>query len=74
MMSLLNLAELEIVLINKNKSTEKSSKKSLIDDLSIILSEIKFEKNDSIKSKTLEYIVKKYDQSVKNKDILFEAQ
>ena len=73
-MSLLNLAELEIVLINKNKSTEKSSKKSLIDDLSIILSEIKFEKNDSIKSKTLEYIVKKYDQSVKNKDILFEAQ
>ena len=40
------------------KQTEKWTKKSLIDDLSKPLLELKFEKNHSIKSKCLKWIVK----------------
>ena len=39
--------------------TEESTKESLIDNLSKTLSEIKFKKENSIKSKVLKYIVKK---------------
>ena len=41
------------------KSTEKSTKKSLIDDLSKRLLELEFESKHSVKSKCLKWIVKK---------------
>ena len=41
------------------KQTEKSTKKSLIDDLSERLLELEFRSNHSIKSKCLKWIVKK---------------
>ena len=41
------------------KQTEESTKKSLIDDLSKRLLELKFKSNHSIKSKCLKWIVKK---------------
>ena len=44
---------------SNKKSTKKSTKKSLIDDLSKRLLELKFEENQSIKSKCLKFIVKK---------------
>ena len=46
--------------INKiHRHIKKSTKKSLIDDLSKRLLELKFEKHNSIKSKCLKWIVKK---------------
>ena len=46
--------------------TEKSTKKSLIDDLSKRLQELKFTSNHSIKSKCLKWIVKKYCKITEN--------
>ena len=42
-----------------SESNKKSTKKSLIDDLSKRLLELEFEENQSIKSKCLKFIVKK---------------
>ena len=47
--------------INKiHRHIKKSTKKSLVDDLSKILLELEFKSNHSIKSKCLKRIVKKY--------------
>ena len=47
--------------INKiHRHIKKSTKKSLIDDLSKRLLELEFKSNHSIKSKCLKWIVKKY--------------
>ena len=46
--------------------TEKSTKKSLIDDLSKRLLELKFTSNHSKKSKCLKWIVKKYCKITEN--------
>ena len=40
------------------KSTKKSTKRSLIDDLSKILLGLEFKSNNSIKTKCLKYVVK----------------
>ena len=47
------------IIKSTKKQTEKSTKKSLIDDLSKKLLEIEFNSNRSIKSKCLKWIVKK---------------
>ena len=47
--------------INKiHRHIKKSTKKSLVDDLSKILLELEFKSNHSIESKCLKRIVKKY--------------
>ena len=53
---------------SNKKLIEKSTKKLLIDHLSKRLSELKFEKHNSIKSKFLKWIVKKYCQIIKRSD------
>ena len=53
---------------SNKKLIEKSTKKSLIDHLSKRLSELKFEKHNSIKLKFLKWIVKKYGQIIKRSD------
>ena len=45
--------------ISTKKLTEKSTKKSLIDDLSNKLLRLEFKSNNSIKTKCLKYVVKK---------------
>ena len=45
--------------ISTKKQTEKSTKKSLIDDLSKQLLRLEFKSNNSIKSKCLKWIVKR---------------
>ena len=53
--------------INKiNRHIKKSTKKSLIDDFSKSLLELEFQKHNSIKSKCLKYVVKKYCRKYKN--------
>ena len=48
------------------KLIEESTKKSLIDELSIKLLGLEFKSNHSIKSKCMKYIVKKYGLHYKN--------
>ena len=48
------------------KQTEKSTKNSLIDNLSKSHIGLQFKLNHSIKSKCLKWIVKKYCQSIRN--------
>ena len=55
---LINQIYMHIIKSTKNQ-TEKSTKKSLIDDLSKRLLELEFKSNHSIKSKCLKWIVKK---------------
>ena len=53
--------------INKiNKHIKKSTKKSLIDDISKRLLKLEFKSNHSIKSKCLKWIVKKILPTIKN--------
>ena len=61
---LINQIYMHIIKSTKNQ-TEKSTKKSLIDDLSKRLLELEFKSNHSIKSKCLKWIVKKYCQRYK---------
>ena len=56
----LKLGKVESYISESNKKlTKESIKKSLIDDLSNRLLELKFEKHNSIKTKCLKWIVKK---------------
>ena len=55
---LINQIYMHIIKSTKNQ-TEKSTKKSLIDDLSKRLLELEFKSNHSIKSKCLKWIVRK---------------
>ena len=50
---------------SNKKLTEESAKTSLIDKISKRLLELEFKKNNSIKSKVLKYVVKKYCQHYK---------
>ena len=59
---------------SKERLTKKSAKESLIDNLSKILSQIEFKKDNSIKSKALEYIVKMILPTNKNENLSLSLQ
>ena len=64
------LGKIESYVSESNKKLIKqSTKKSLIDDLSKRLLELKFEKHESIKSKCLKWIVKKILSGYKNEQL-----
>ena len=61
-----NFKEINEIHRHIKRSTEKSTKKSLIVDLSKRLLELGFKSNHSIKSKCLKLVIKKYCQITKN--------